>query len=199
VKKRLVFTTHTPEEAGNERHGFSCSRFLVFRRRAEEEVREITGIEGEEFNHSLAALRLARIANGVSKLHGEVSRQMWKDYPDICEITHVTNAQNKKYWADHGLEHARAHGDSEELRHRKRELKERLFRVVADQTGKLFKPDVLTIVWARRFAGYKRPDLITRDIRLFREMLNNAATRCRSSGRANPTPSTTPPSTPSTT
>jgi starch phosphorylase len=99
---------------------------------------------------------------------------MWKDYPDTCEITHVTNAQNKKYWADHGLEHARAHGDSEELRHRKRELKERLFRVVADQTGKLFKPDVLTIVWARRFAGYKRPDLVTRDIRLFREMLNNA-------------------------
>ena len=74
-------------------------------------MREITGIEGDEFNHSLAALRLARIANGVSKLHGEVSRQMWKDYPNICEITHVTNAQNKKYWADHGLEHARVNGD----------------------------------------------------------------------------------------
>ena len=52
-------------------------------------------------------------------------------------------------------------------------LKERLFRVVADQTGKLFDPNVLTIVWARRFAGYKRPDLITRDIKLFRELLNN--------------------------
>jgi starch phosphorylase len=52
-------------------------------------------------------------------------------------------------------------------------LKERLFRVVADQTGKLFKPDVLTIVWARRFAGYKRPDLITRDMERFRAMLNN--------------------------
>ena len=167
VKKRLVFTTHTPEEAGNERHGFNLLRdFSFFGGVPEDEVREITGIEGDEFNHSLAALRLARIANGVSKLHGEVSRQMWKDYPDICEITHVTNAQNKKYWADHGLEHARTAGDPEELRHRKRELKERLFRVVADQTGKLFKPDVLTIVWARRFAGYKRPDLITRDIQL---------------------------------
>ena len=99
---------------------------------------------------------------------------MGKALPNICEITHITNAQNKKYWADHGLEHARTSGDPEELRHRKRELKERLFRVVADQTGKLFKPDVLTIVWARRFAGYKRPDLITRDIKLFREMLNNS-------------------------
>ena len=174
VKKRLVFTTHTPEEAGNERHHFGLLKdFTFFGGVPEEEVRNITGIEGDEFNHTLAALRMARIANGVSKLHGEVSRQMWKDYPNICEITHVTNAQNKKYWADHGLEHARAGGSVEELRHRKRELKERLFRIVADQTGKLFKPDVLTIVWARRFAAYKRPDLITRDIQLFRAMLNN--------------------------
>jgi glycogen phosphorylase len=174
VRKRLVFTTHTPEEAGNERHGFDLLRdFSFFSGVPEHEVREITGIHGDEFNHSLAALRLARIANGVSKLHGEVSRQMWKDYPGCCPITHVTNAQNKKYWADHGLEHARAGGSTEELRHRKRELKERLFRIVADQTGKLFRADVLTIVWARRFAGYKRPDLITRDIRRFREMLNN--------------------------
>jgi glycogen phosphorylase len=174
VKKRLIFTTHTPEEAGNERHNFNLLRdFSFFGGVPEHEVREITGIQGDEFNHSLAALRLARIANGVSKLHGEVSRQMWKGHPGICEITHVTNAQNKKYWADHGLEHARLAKDAEQLRHRKRELKERLFRVVADQTGKLFKPDVLTIVWARRFAGYKRPDLITRDIHLFRELLNN--------------------------
>jgi len=174
VKKRLVFTTHTPEEAGNEKHDFNLLRdFSFFGSIAENEVREITGIDGDVFNHSLAALRLARIANGVSKLHGEVARHMWESHPNICTITHITNAQNKKYWADHGLEHARQRGDIDELQHRKRELKERLFRVVADQTGKLFNPDTLTIVWARRFAGYKRPDLITRDVRLFRELLNN--------------------------
>jgi starch phosphorylase len=121
-------------------------------------------------------LRLAHIANGVSKLHGEVSRKMWAGYDDLCEISHVTNAQNKKYWVDHGLEHARLGSDLVELRARKRELKERLFRVVADQTGKLLDPDVLTIVWARRFAGYKRPDLITRDARMFRELLGNSDT-----------------------
>jgi starch phosphorylase len=98
---------------------------------------------------------------------------MWKDYPSLCKITHVTNAQNKKYWVDHGLEHARTRDDIDELLHRKRELKERLFRVVADQTGKLFKSNVLTLVWARRFAGYKRPELIARDVRLFRELLQN--------------------------
>lgn len=175
VKKRLIFTTHTPEEAGNEKHDFKLlDDFSFFGSVPEAEVRKITGIDGEVFNHSLAALRLAKLANGVSKLHGEVSRTMWKNYPDICEITHVTNAQNKKYWADHGLESARQRGDTEHLLNRKRELKERLFRVVADQTGKIFRPDVLTIVWARRFAAYKRPDLITRDIRLFREMLTNS-------------------------
>jgi starch phosphorylase len=174
VRNRLIFTTHTPEEAGNEKHPFHLLRdFTFFGGLPEEEVREITGITGDEFNHSLAALRLARIANGVSKLHGEVSRQMWKDSPNICKITHVTNAQNKKYWVDNGLENARVHKNVEGLMHRKRELKERLFRVVADQTGKLFKPDVLTIVWARRFAGYKRPDLIARDVKLFRELLQN--------------------------
>ncbi len=174
VKKRLVFTTHTPEEAGNEKHSFNLLRdFTFFGPVPDHEVREIAGVEGDVFNHSLAALRMARIANGVSKLHGEVSRQMWKGHAGICEITHVTNAQNKKYWADHGLEHARKEGDLEGLRHRKRELKEILFREVADQTGKLFDPDVLTIVWARRFAGYKRPDLITRDIAKFRKMLND--------------------------
>jgi len=174
VKKRFVFTTHTPEEAGNEKHDFNLLRdFSFFSGVPESEVRAITGIEGNVFNHSLAALHVSRIANGVSKLHGEVSRKMWQDYEGLCPITHVTNAQNKKYWADHGLEHARNRNDTEELRHRKRELKERLFRVVADQTGKLFKPDVLTLVWARRFAGYKRPDLISRDVRLFRELLND--------------------------
>jgi starch phosphorylase len=174
VRKRLVFTTHTPEEAGNEKTDFSLlQNFTFFNDLPEEEVRDITGIQGEEFNHTLAALRLAKRANGVSKLHGEVSRRMWSHEPDICEIIHITNAQNKKYWADYGLENARTENDISTLRNRKRELKERLFRVVADQTGKLFDPNVLTIVWARRFAGYKRPDLITRDIRLFREMLND--------------------------
>jgi len=172
VRERLVFTTHTPEEAGNEKSSFHLLRdFTFFGDLSEEEIRGATGIEGDEFNHSLAALRMARKANAVSKLHGEVSRKMWSHYPRICEITHVTNAQNKKYWVDKGLEHARREADPEELRNRKRELKERLFREVADQTGKLFDPDVLTIVWARRFAGYKRPDLITRDLKRFRAML----------------------------
>jgi starch phosphorylase len=56
---------------------------------------------------------------------------------------------------------------------RKMHLKRRAFDIVADQTGKVFNPNILTIVWARRFAGYKRAELITRDIERFEALLNN--------------------------
>ncbi len=173
VKKKFVFTTHTPEEAGNEKTDvYLLHRAGFFGDVSVDEIRKLIGLYDDTFNHSLAALRLSHRANGVSKLHGEVSRQMWHNYVDICPIDHITNAQNKKYWADHIMENARLHGDLDGLRKRKRELKERLFRIVADQSGKLMNPDVLTIVWARRFAGYKRADLITRERQLFRELLN---------------------------
>jgi starch phosphorylase len=44
---------------------------------------------------------------------------------------------------------------------------------VADQTGNLFDPNVFTIVWARRFAGYKRADLLLHDKERFEKMLYN--------------------------
>lgn len=174
VKKRMVFTTHTPVEAGNEKSSFDLlHKFTFFNGLSMEEAREICGVEDDEFNHTLAALRISRKANAVSKLHGDVSRDMWKGHEGICEIDHVTNAQNKKYWVDPQLESARVAGDVHALAKRKRELKKLLFKEVADQTGRLFDPDYLTIVWARRFADYKRADLVARDIERFEAMLNN--------------------------
>ncbi len=174
VKKRMVFTTHTPVEAGNEKSSFDLlHKFTFFNGLSLEEARKICDVEGDEFNHTLAALRISRKANAVSKLHGDVSREMWKGHDGICEIDHVTNAQNKKYWVDPQLESARAAGDVHALAKRKRELKKLLFKEVADQTGRLFDPDYLTIVWARRFADYKRADLVARDIERFEAMLNN--------------------------
>lgn len=173
VKKRLVFTTHTPEEAGNDKHPFQLLKdFSFFGAVPEQEIRAITGIEGEVFNHSLAALRLSHIANGVSKLHGTVARAMWGKFPNICEITHITNAQNKKYWIDPALEQARITNDEDVLKARKRALKEALFRIVQQQTGKQMNPDIVTIVWARRFADYKRPGLISSDLEVFHDLIN---------------------------
>ncbi len=174
VKKRLVFTTHTPEEAGNEKHDiYLCNKMSYFCGLSVDEVRTLTGITDDQFNHSLAALRFARIANGVSQLHGVVSRHMWEKYTDICPILSITNAQNWRYWADKQLYKFMEEGNDKMFDDRKEYLKRRAFEIVADQTGKLFDPNVFTIVWARRFAGYKRADLITRDQQRFRALLEN--------------------------
>jgi starch phosphorylase len=174
VRNRLVFTTHTPEEAGNEKHEMHlCENMGYFCGMSMDEVREATGQYEEMFNHSLAALRYAKLANGVSKLHGEVSRDMWDKYDNICEITSITNAQNWNYWADKKLYNYMDENKTEEFIDRKRYLKKRAMEIVADQTGKLFNPGVLTLVWARRFAGYKRADLITRDQDRFAALVNN--------------------------
>lgn len=174
VKKRLVFTTHTPEEAGNEKHDiFLCEKMSYFCGMPLDKVRTLTGMEGDQFNHSLAALRFAKLANGVSQLHGEVSRKMWGKYSGICDIKAITNAQNWRYWADKQLYHFMNENNDTGFDDRKKYLKRRAFDLVADQTGKLFNPDVFTIVWARRFAGYKRAELITRDIERFTALVNN--------------------------
>ncbi len=175
VQKRVVFTTHTPEVAGNEEHDFDLlSRMSFFNGIEDSEVRTILGIKGNRLNYTLSALKFAKIANGVSQMHGEVSREMWNDSEGICEIKAITNAQNKKYWHDPALELAYEKNDDKALMARKSEMKKELFKVVADQTGKLFDPEVLTLVWARRFAGYKRADLIAEDVKRFKELVTNA-------------------------
>jgi len=174
VKEKLVFTTHTPEEAGNEKHNLTmCHDMSYFSGLTMDEVKSIEGVEDDRFNHSLCALRMARVANGVSQLHGVVSREMWSKYPNICEIKAITNAQEFKYWADKPLYQSKDEADSTLFDFRKKHLKKRFFKIVADQTGNLFDPNVLTIVWARRFAGYKRADLLLHDKERFERLLNN--------------------------
>jgi glycogen phosphorylase len=174
VRKRLVFTTHTPEEAGNEKHDiFLCHKMSYFCGLSLEDTRKLTGITDDQFNHSLVALRFAKLANGVSQLHGHVSRAMWSKFSGICPIISITNAQNYRYWADKQLYKATEEGNDWAWDDRKKHLKRRAFEIVADQTGKVFDPNVFTIVWARRFAGYKRAELITRDIERFNKLTSN--------------------------
>ncbi|HEU5167552.1 MAG TPA: alpha-glucan family phosphorylase [Chitinophagaceae bacterium] len=174
VKRRLVFTTHTPEEAGNEKHDiYLCHKMSYFCGLTTDEVKKLTGSEENMFNHSLAALRIARLANGVSQLHGVVSREMWKKYSDICPIISITNSQNWRYWADKQLYKFMEEGNDWAFDDRKKHLKRRAFEIVADQTGKIFDPNVFTIVWSRRFAGYKRAGLIATEEEQFEKLLND--------------------------
>lgn len=173
VKKRLVFTTHTPEEAGNEKHdiyllhklGYFCGMSL-------DDAKNLTKTTGDVFDHSLCALRFARLANGVSQLHGVVSRAMWSKYEGICPIIAITNSQNGRYWVDTTMYEYMSKQRFKYLVQRKKFLKSKLFETIADKTGKIFDPNVLTIVWARRFASYKRPDLIAQDAIRFEQLMS---------------------------
>jgi starch phosphorylase len=98
---------------------------------------------------------------------------MWGKYEGICPIDHITNAQNWRYWADKQLYKFAEAADDKGFDDRKWYLKKRAFEIVADQTGKIFDPNVLTIVWARRFAGYKRADFLSWDLERFEKLLSN--------------------------
>jgi len=174
LKQQVAFTTHTPEEAGNEKTDIRLlEKMSYFCGVPLETVREISGVWEDTFNHTLVALRFAGISNGVSKIHGAVANKMWRGYENISRIKAITNAQNEKYWADKELKKTLQKDDMAKFQKRKKAMKVELFEVVADQTGKLFDPKVLTIVWARRFAGYKRPDLIASSERAL-ELLTNS-------------------------
>ena len=159
VKKKTVFTTHTPVAAGNEVHwvdtllqgGFfaGCSREMAVK------------LGGENFSLTVAALRMSRIANAVSQLHGLVANKMWQWVDGRCPIRAITNAVNLHYWQDKRI--AAAKGNLEGLLDAKYEMKKELCKYIAVHAGKTFDPNVLTITWARRFADYKRAWLIFMD------------------------------------
>jgi starch phosphorylase len=103
VKRRFVFTTHTPVPAGNET--YSPEEFLE----AYSDLRARLDLDEDAFldlcrsvpdadptrpGMTPLALRMSRRRNAVSRLHGEVSRRMWKPlFPGLegVPITHVTN------------------------------------------------------------------------------------------------------------
>ncbi len=174
LKEKCVFTTHTPEKAGNEEHSLELLQNIGFFPQGwtDKEIEWLTDGTGR-VSYTVAALRMAKKANAVSKIHAKVSKEMWGGFDSTCAIIPITNAQNVSYWADKQLSDALEKNDDMALIARKNELKRQLFEIVADQCGKLFDPTVLTIVWARRFAEYKRADLLLRDFDRFRKLVTN--------------------------
>ena len=108
----LIFTTHTPVAAGHDyfppdlmHHYFadyavklnlSFDDFMALGRKDKDD-------KNEAFCMTILALRIATYRNGVSRLHGEVSRNLWKDiWPEVPEneipITHITNGVHFQSW-----------------------------------------------------------------------------------------------------
>jgi starch phosphorylase len=174
LKSHIVFTTHTPEMAGNEIHNiYLLERMGFFAGVSTDVVQKRLDYYDENFSLTVGALKVSKKANAVSKIHREVSEKMWSDVDGRCEIISITNAQNMRYWSDKQLLSWMLEHEDYQLVGRKKHLKHKLFEEVADQTGKLFQPDVLTLVWARRFAEYKRPWLLTYDMERFRRLVND--------------------------
>lgn len=181
VRRKTVFTTHTPVAAGNEVHwvdtllqgGFfaGCSR------------EQAVGLGGENFSLTVAALRMSRIANAVSQLHGLVANKMWEWVDGRCPIRAITNAVNVHYWQDQKISDAKS---AKDYLAAKREMKVELFKYIADTAGKRFDPDVLTITWARRFADYKRAWLILMDKDRLNKLLDSNKIQIIFAGKFHP-------------
>jgi glycogen phosphorylase len=193
VRASTVFTTHTPVPAGNEifdvglvernvgalvaRCGFSWEEFAALGRGSE-------SVEDRVFGLTPFALRTSAYANAVSALHGEVSREMWRSlWPgrpvDEVPIGSVTNGVHPRTWISDGLaavlgseestaapDFARAYEVEDDVlwRHH-RMAKDELLRYVRRSrgAGHELDPDALTVAFARRFATYKRADLLFSD------------------------------------
>jgi starch phosphorylase len=155
VKEHLVFTTHTPMPEGNEIQDINLLENMGFFGNIDIKTAEKLG--GNPFNLTVAALKMSKRANAVSKSHKKTTELIWNKVRDKCKIISITNAQDRHYWQDKTIKEAAENYNYDKLRERKIELKKLLFEEVADQTGKLFDPNVMTVVWARRFVDYKRP------------------------------------------
>ncbi|MBM4458170.1 MAG: glycosyltransferase family 1 protein [Chloroflexi bacterium] len=116
VKADSLFTTHTPVPAGNDAFNFDLmDRFFGgYWGRLGLDRESFLGLGrfdypwGPQFSMTVLALRTAGAANGVSRLHGEVSRRMWRGvWPETTEaetpIGHVTNGVHTATWLDPGL------------------------------------------------------------------------------------------------
>lgn len=113
VSTRCIFTTHTPVPAGHDRFSselmvHSLGRFWGETGLSHDELMAYGRVnpddQGEWFTMTVLALKMSRAANGVSALHGEVSREMWKDlYPSVevkdVPIGHITNGIHTPGWA----------------------------------------------------------------------------------------------------
>ncbi|BDQ35494.1 alpha-glucan family phosphorylase [Pseudodesulfovibrio portus] len=118
VRGSTVFTMHTPVPAGNERFEKSLVE-NYFRGYAAEmgipwdalwNLGHIYAEEADHLNMTVLALQLSCIRNGVSRLHGDVSRRMWMDLwrgflLGEIPVGHITNGVHITSWLDERLRH----------------------------------------------------------------------------------------------
>lgn len=193
ARRTCIFTTHTPVEAGHDRFGWELVRPALGAMWEEMGLPEGAFMDlgrvqpgnlSETLCMTVLALRGSRAANGVSRLHGEVSREMWRGlHPQLevekVPIGHVTNGVHAPSWmhpavADlldrvspgwrDGVVPSLAAASDLELWELRSSLRASLVGWARHAVGREWlDPSALTIGFARRFAPYKRGNLLFTD------------------------------------
>jgi starch phosphorylase len=182
VKRDTVFTTHTPVFAGNEQHNIDYMMDLGAHLDLTEAQMQRLG--GTPFNMTVAALRMARSANGVAQLHGVTARNMWAHITDKCDIGAITNGIHHGTWVDDTLYKVRK--DPDALWERHQALKGELIDLIAARQGVTLAKDKFLIGFARRATPYKRSNLIYQSGQALRDLLADGRYQLVFSGKAHP-------------
>lgn len=112
----------------------------------------------DDFNITRFALNVSSRANGVSKLHSDLSAEQWPEY----HWCNVTNGVHMPTWQHSEL--ATTQNDAAALWHSHLERKQALVQFVQTTTGYTINPEWLFLTWSRRLAGYKRLTALFDDI-----------------------------------
>ena len=175
VRRRCVFTTHTPVPAGHDQFETSLVAEVLGRRDLHQ-MKDVFFRKGA-LNMTYLALNLSHYINGVAKRHGLVSRHIFGEFvvDAITNGVHVSTWTSPAFqrlfdrhipsWKDDNFSLRSALGiPTEEVWAAHREQKRELIREVNREENLGMDVDVLTIGYARRMTAYKRPMLILEDI-----------------------------------
>ena len=182
TRRQVVFTTHTPVEAGNEKHNYD----LLFNLGANNTLsyEQLVKLGGDPFNMTAAALRISFISNGVSKMHGQTAKKMWKDIDNRSPIISITNGVHINTWQAPEIKEAYNQENGLWAAHMK--LKKELIDFVYQRTGARMNPEALLVGFARRAAAYKRSDLIFRNTAVIAPLIEEGKLQLLFSGKAHP-------------
>ncbi|NLN07706.1 MAG: alpha-glucan family phosphorylase [Firmicutes bacterium] len=182
TRRQVVFTTHTPVAAGNEKHDHGKLREMGAYNGLTYE--EMVRLGGDPFNMTEAALRLCTIANAVSNMHGHTARAMWRHVTGTGPIISITNGVHVPTWQSQDIYRAFLNGGDLFKPHLK--AKQKLIAYARQHTDANLNIDALLVGFARRAAGYKRGDLIFRDAEVIDPLLREGKLQLVFSGKAHP-------------
>jgi starch phosphorylase len=183
VRDQVVFTTHTPVEAGNEQHDLGLLHRLAAHLGFDQAFFERLG--GRPFNMTAAALRLSGRANAVAELHGETARRMWSQVEEAAPIVSITNGVDHRVWQDASIRDAVKTSD-EKLLAAHQALKGQLIREIDRRSGVELAADRLLLGFARRATSYKRALLFFSDRARAERLLDGRQLQLVYAGKAHP-------------